>query len=101
MAIKLSVFDPTKYIETPEDIEFFLGEAMKTNDPGHIAAALGCVARAKGMTTIAKEVGVTREHLYTALSSEGNPAFGTILRVLNAFGYELRPIPKNPHPSAA
>nr|WP_178372370.1 addiction module antidote protein [Pollutimonas bauzanensis] len=61
------------------------------DDAALIAAALGDIARAKGMTQLAKETGLGRESLYKALSGEGNPSFGTILKVMRALGIKLQP----------
>lgn len=59
------------------------------DDPAFIAHALGIIARAKGMTQLARDTGLARENLYKALSSEGNPEFGTILKVIKALGLKL------------
>ena len=67
----------------------YLEDAMETNDPKFIARAIGDVARARGMTDIAKASGLSRESLYKALSGDGNPEFATMLRVLNALGLRL------------
>ena len=64
-------------------------EAFETNDPVFIADALGVIARARGMSQIARETGLSRESLYRALSVDGNPELGTLLQVLHALG--LRP----------
>ena len=61
------------------------------DDAAFIAAALGDIARAKGMSQLAKETGLGRESLYKALSGEGNPSFGTILKVMHALGLKLQP----------
>ena len=70
---------------------------METNDPAFIAYALGQVARARGMTEIAKEAGLSRESLYKALSVDGNPEFGTILKVMHALGLKLSVGPSAGH----
>jgi probable addiction module antidote protein len=62
---------------------------LEENDPGLITAALGDIARAKGMTQIAKKTGLGRESLYKALSAEGNPEFSTVLKVIAALGLQL------------
>lgn len=61
------------------------------DDAAFIAAALGDIARAKGMTQLAKDTGLGRESLYKALSGEGNPSFGTILKVMRVLGIKLHP----------
>jgi probable addiction module antidote protein len=70
-------------------ISAFIDAALEDGDPALVAAAIGDVARAKGMTAIAREAGVSRESLYKALSSEGNPEFATILKVLKALQLRL------------
>ena len=77
------------YLETEEDIVAYLEAALDEGDPALIAAALGDIARAKGMTTVAADAGLGRESLYKALSPDGNPEFATVLRVMRALG--LRP----------
>ncbi len=82
-------FDPANYLETEEDILYYLEAAMEGNDPKHIASALGDVARSKGMTEIAKKTGRGRQALYAALSDSGNPTLETLTAVLGALGLEL------------
>ena len=90
---KLPVFDPAEYLETPEAQAEFISAAMETGDAAHIAHALGIVARAKGMTQIAKESGLAREQLYDSLSENGNPTLKTTLAVLKALGVGLSATP--------
>lgn len=82
-------FDAANYLETEEDILYYLEAAMEGNDPGHIASALGDVARSKGMTEIARKSGMGRQALYNALSENGNPTLETLIAVLGALGLEL------------
>jgi probable addiction module antidote protein len=82
-------FDAANYLETEEDILYFLEAAMEGNDAKHIASALGDVARSKGMTEIAKKSGLGRQALYNALSENGNPTLETLVAVLGALGLEL------------
>lgn len=89
MAIELVAFDPTNYLETEEDIFYYLEAAMEGNDPKHIASALGDVARSKGMTEVANKAGLGRQALYSALSENGNPTLETLTAVLSALGLEL------------
>jgi len=88
-------WDSAQYLDSQEAIEHYLQACLEEagDDPAFIAKALGVVARAKGMTALAKETGMGRESLYKALSGEGNPSFGTILKVIRALGLsiELRP----------
>jgi probable addiction module antidote protein len=74
-----------------------LEEAFSTDDPAFIAKAIGTVARARGMSQIAKKSGLSRESLYKALSTDGNPEFGTIVRVMNALGLKFSVSPASAH----
>src|SRR5690606_36290982 len=89
--IKLRKWDIIEYLKTEEDMVMYLQACMDEagDDAAFIAAALGDIARAKGMTQLAKETGLGRESLYKALSGEGNPSFGTILKVMHALGIKL------------
>lgn len=82
-------WDAADYLETEEDIVLYLEAAFEDGDPGLIAAALGDVARAKGMSKIAADAGLGRESLYKALSPDGNPEFATVLKVMRALGLRL------------
>ena len=82
-------WDAVEYLETDEDIVAYLEAALDEGDPALIAAALGDIARAKGMPVIAADAGLGRESLYKALSPGGNPEFATVLKVMRAPG--LRP----------
>ncbi len=82
-------WDPVEYLQTEEDIVAYLEAALDENDAAVVAAALGDIARAKGMTHVAREAGLGRESLYKALSSGGNPEFATVLRVVRALGLRL------------
>lgn len=74
------------YLVDERSIRAYMDEVLSMNDPAHFAIALGTVARARGMSKIAKKTGMSRESLYKALSSEGNPEFGTVVRVMKAIG---------------
>ncbi|MCL2006535.1 MAG: putative addiction module antidote protein [Treponema sp.] len=91
--IKTTVWDPAKYIETEEDAAIYLEEVFKIGEPDLIIAAIGDVARARGMTKIADNTNRGRESLYKSLSHGGNPSFETIMKVLTSLGFELRPTP--------
>lgn len=82
-------FDAANYLQTEEDILYFLEAAMEGNDPKHIASALGDVARSKGMSDIARKAGLGRQALYSALSDTGNPTLETLTAVLGALGLQL------------
>ena len=91
--IKTHPWDIAEYLQTPEDIVAYLEAAIEEGDPKLIAAAMGDVARAKGIAQIARETGLGRESLYKALSPEGNPEFATVLKVLRALGLKLHATP--------
>ncbi len=83
-------WDAADYLETDEDIVAYLEAAFDEGDPGLIAAALGDIAKARGMTKVAAESGLGRESLYKALSPSGNPELATVLKVMRALGLRLR-----------
>ena len=83
-------WDPAEHLETQEDMAAYLEAAFEDGDPALIAAALGDIARAKGMTEVARKAGLGRESLYKALSPNGNPELGTVIRVMDALGLKLR-----------
>jgi probable addiction module antidote protein len=89
--LKLKKWDSAEHLKTDADMADYLEACMEEagDDPAFIAKALGVIARAKGMTQLAKETGLGRESLYKALSGEGNPSFATILKVVNALGIKL------------
>jgi len=86
---KTRPWDAAEHLETEKDMVAYIEAALETGDASLISAALGDIARAKGMTAIAREAGLGRESLYKALSPEGNPEFATILKVIRALGLEL------------
>ena len=86
---KTRPWDAAEHLETDEDVAAYLEAALEEGDAVLFAAALGDVARAKGMTQIARDAGLGRESLYKALSAEGNPEFATVLKVLRALGLKL------------
>lgn len=88
-----SIWDPADHLRTEEDMVAYLEAALEEADPALFAAALGDIARAKGMTNIAREAGLGRESLYKALSPGGNPEFATILKVVAALGLQLHAAP--------
>jgi probable addiction module antidote protein len=90
---EFSRYDTADYLKSVEDMVAYLEVCMEEagDDPAFIAAALGTVARAHGMVKLAKETGLTREGLYKALSADGNPSLGTVLKVVRALGLKLTP----------
>jgi probable addiction module antidote protein len=96
MALKTRPYDSAAYLKDAAAIAAYMSEALATNDPAFIRKAMGTIARARGMTEIAREAGLSRESLYKALGAGGNPEFGTVLRVLRACGLHLTAIPDEP-----
>lgn len=93
MAVKTVPWDVTEHLDSEERIALYLEEAFADGDPALITAAIGDVARARGMTQLAKETNITRPALYRALGSDGNPEFATVVKVLRALGLRLSPVP--------
>jgi probable addiction module antidote protein len=86
----LKKFDVVDYLKTEKDIATYLSAVLEDGDPALFVAAIGDIARAKGMTEIANRSGVTRESLYRALKVEARPRFETVTRVVQALGLKLR-----------
>ncbi len=82
-------FDSAEYLDSARAIAAYLEDALETENPAFIAHALGTIARARGMSQVAKKAGLSRESLYKALSAGGNPEFGTVIRVVQALGLKL------------
>jgi probable addiction module antidote protein len=93
MATQTYPWDASDHLKTKEDIVAYLEAALEDGDPSLIAAALGDIARSKGMTQIARETGLGRESLYKGLSIEGNPEFTTVIKVLQAIGLRFQVVP--------
>jgi probable addiction module antidote protein len=89
-------YDPAQSLDGPEAIAVFLADAFETSDAAYIAKAIGVVARAKGMTALARETGLAREQLYKSFSEDGNPTLKTILAVMRAVGVDLTALPSRP-----
>jgi probable addiction module antidote protein len=91
--VKFSRYDTADYLKSDEDMVAYLEACMDEagDDPAFIAVALGNIARAHGMVQLAKKTGLTREGLYKALSADGNPSLGTVLKVMKALGMKLTP----------
>jgi probable addiction module antidote protein len=88
--IKLRRWDVTRYLNSDEEIVGYLNAVLDEDDQELLLAALGDVARAKGMTHVSRETGLGRESLYKALSEQGNPEFATVQKVLRSLGLRLR-----------
>jgi probable addiction module antidote protein len=91
MALETAPWNAAEYLNTPSRIAAYLEAAFEDGDPALITAALGDIARAKGMTQLANQAGVTREALYKALSPTGDPRLSTLLGVIKALGLKLTP----------
>ena len=89
MPLKTTPFDAAAYLETDEDIRIFLQDAAEDGNAEVFLHALNTVARAKGMTEIARKAGLTRASLYKALAEGANPRFETINKVTRALGCKL------------
>ena len=83
-------WDAADHLKTDEDIAHYLEAVLEDGDAALVAAALGDIARAKGMSQVARDAGLGRESLYKALSADGNPEFATVLKVIRALGLKLK-----------
>ena len=93
--IKSGRWDASEFLECREDVDAYLRVAFETGDPKQITKALGNAAKAQGMMNISNKTGLTREHLYTSLSENGNPTLQTLTMVVDTLGYQLAVVPKN------
>ena len=90
---ELREFDVAEYLDDDTAIAQYLSAAMEDGEPALLIAALGDVARARGMTQLARDTGLAREALYRSLSADGNPSFASVAKVLHALGLKLVPQP--------
>jgi probable addiction module antidote protein len=90
---KIKLYDAAEYLETEKDMAAYLQAAFEDGDPALVIHALGNIARARGMSQIARDSGLGRESLYKALSPDGNPEFATVLKVVQALGIKLNAEP--------
>ena len=92
MSIKLSRWDTAEYLNTEQDIQAYIEAVLEEggDDPAFILHALGVIARAKNMSQLAREAGLSREGLYKALSDEGNPTFCTVSKIAKALGLQIK-----------
>jgi probable addiction module antidote protein len=93
MTLKTLAWNPVDHLDNADAVAAYIDAAMEDGDPAVIAAALGDVARARGMTRVAKATGLAREALYRSLSSDGKPELVTVLKVMKAFGLRLSSSP--------
>jgi len=89
MTETFSEFDPAAYLTTPEAIAQFMTDALETGDASYVAKAVGVVARAQGMSELAKETGLSREQLYRSFSEHGNPTLKSFLIVMKALEIDM------------
>jgi probable addiction module antidote protein len=101
MALKTTPWDSAEYLKSEADITAYLDACFEEagDDPAFLTHALGVAARARNMSQLARDSGLTREGLYKALSAEGNPSFGTVLKVADAMGYRFALVSKKRKPS--
>lgn len=92
MTVKLTRYDTAEQLKTDEDIQAYLDAVLEEggDDPTYIIHALGIIARAKNMSQLARDTGISREGLYKALSEEGNPTFATVSKVAKALGLQIK-----------
>lgn len=102
MPLKTTAWDSADYLKSEADITAYLDACFEEagDDPAFLTHALGVVARARNMSQLARDSGLTREGLYKALSAEGNPSFGTVLKVADAMGYRFALVSKVRKPLA-
>ena len=86
---KILPWDAAEHLVTEQDMAAYLEAALEDGEPSLVAAALGDIARAKGMTQLARDTGLGRESLYKALSPTGNPEFATVMKIVSALGLRL------------
>lgn len=87
--IKTRPFDMANYLSSEEDIAEYLRQVLEDNNPAELAGALGDIARARGMTQLARDTGLSRESLYKSLSGERAPSSDTLFKVIHAMGFKL------------
>lgn len=92
--LKTSLYDTSEFLRDEEMIRYYLDEAFESGDPTFVAKALGHVAKARSMTKLAEETGMSRTSLYKALSGDVSPELGTVLKIAHALGYRLTVEPR-------
>jgi len=99
--IQIKPFDMANYLDGEEDIAEYLRQVVEDGDPTELAMAMGNIARARGMTQLARETGLSRENLYRSLSGKRAPRIDTLLKVIRALGYRLSITPVTEEASAS
>lgn len=92
-ATKLRPWDSAQHLKTEEEMLLYLEACLEEGDAALVTHALGVIAKARGMTQLARDTGLSRESLYKALSGEGNPEFATVMKVVKALGFQLHASP--------
>ena len=87
--IKTRPFDVANYLNDDEDIAEYMRQVLAEGDPAELGAALGAIARSRGMSNLARDTGLSRESLYKSLSGERAPSSDTLLKVMKALGFKL------------
>jgi len=92
MSVKLSRYDTAEYLKSDEDIQAYLDAVLEegSDDPAYIVHALGIIARAKNISQLSRDTGLSREGLYKALSEDGNPTFATVTKIAKALGLQIK-----------
>jgi probable addiction module antidote protein len=92
--LKTTPYDPVDYLKTEEDMAAYMEAALEDGHPAVVAMAVGNIARAKGMTKVAKDAGLSRATMYKSFREGGNPEFATVIKVINALGlkFHVEPI---------
>lgn len=100
--LETKTWDVAEHLASPEDIAEYLSEALNDGDPGYFQHALGVVARAEGMSSVAVSTGLNRENLYRTLSDDSNPRFQTIVKILDGLGLvlDVKPAPRSTQASS-
>jgi probable addiction module antidote protein len=93
MPLETTKWDVAEYLRSDEEVFAYIEAALEDGHPAVITHALGNIARARGMSRVAKEAGVTREALYKALSDKGDPRLSTFIGVMKALGFKLTATP--------
>ncbi|HDL6535703.1 TPA: putative addiction module antidote protein [Yersinia enterocolitica] len=87
--MKLKEYDIAEHLKSEEEMQMYLNEILEDGDPALVLSALGDIARAKNMSQLSREVGMSREGLYHALSGKGNPTFSAMMKITKALGLKL------------
>ncbi len=92
MTVKITRYDTAEHLKSDEDIQAYLDAVLEEggDDPSYVVHALGIIARAKNMSQLARDTGLSREGLYKALSEEGNPTFATVIKIAKALGLQIK-----------